>query len=238
MRAARPPTLRSGSEWRAGKQQGRGIALGIGGHGKCSPKLAQRAAPPAARSPQVAEMQIVKEAAEIGIDADTLWNEVGDFGSIARWHPHLSSVTVTDEPAGRLRLWLLKTGGEQRERLHAVDTSHRAYRYSIERTNLSIRDGSAEFRVEPIDAYASRLAWEARFTLENEGDRRTVEAIRYFLHEGATSIQAKYPPYAEREPNGVETGIADADKQARAGTVNEPVRNTPPAGAWNETTSD
>jgi mxaD protein len=182
-------------------------------------------------------MQIVKEAAEIGIDADTLWNEVGDFGSLARWHPHLSSVTVTDEPAGRLRLWLLKTGGEQRERLRAADTS-RAYRYGIERTSLPIRDGSAEFRVEPIDAHASRLVWEARFTPEDAGDRGTVEAIRYFLHEGATSIQARYPPYAEREPAGVETEIAAADKLARAGTVNEPVRNTPPAGAWNETTSD
>ena len=106
--------------------------------------------------------------------------------------------------------------------MDTADTSQRVYRYSIERTNLPIRDCSAEFRAEPIDAHASRIVWEARFTLEDEDDRRTVEAIRYFLHEGATSIQAKYPPYAEREPNGVETGIADADKQARAGTVNEP----------------
>ena len=48
-------------------------------------------------------MQIVKETAEIGIDADTLWNEVGDFGFVAEWHPHLGSVIVTDEPPGRLR---------------------------------------------------------------------------------------------------------------------------------------
>lgn len=183
-------------------------------------------------------MPVVKEVAEIGVDADTLWHEVGDFGSIAQWHPHLSSVTVSEEPAGKLRMWLLKTGGEQRERLHASDPSHHLYRYSVEHTALPIRDCSAEFRIEAIDAHASRLVWESHFTLDEEDDKRTVEAVRYFLHEGATSIQAKYPPYAEREPDGVETGIADADKQARAGTVNEPVRNTPPAGAWNETTSD
>ena len=29
-------------------------------------------------------------------------------------------------------------------------------------------------------------------------------------------------------------GIADADKLARTGSVDEPVRDTPPAGAWND----
>src|SRR6185437_15416639 len=183
-------------------------------------------------------MTIVKEVAEIGIDADALWHEVGDFGCVARWHPHLIGMTVSDEPAGRLRAAFLKAGGEQLERLQAADPPHHLYRYSIERTGLPVRDYTAEFRVETIDAHTSRLVWEARFALEEQDDKRTVEAVRYFLHEGATSIQAKYPPYAERETDGVDTGIADADKQARAGTVNEPIRNTPPAGAWNETTSD
>jgi hypothetical protein len=40
------------------------------------------------------------------------------------------------------------------------------------------------------------------------------------------------------EPRGIEKGIADADKKARTGTAQEPVRNTPPAGAWNDTASD
>jgi len=40
------------------------------------------------------------------------------------------------------------------------------------------------------------------------------------------------------EPRGIEKGIADADKEARIGTAQEPVRNTPPAGAWNDTASD
>ena len=41
-----------------------------------------------------------------------------------------------------------------------------------------------------------------------------------------------------REPDGIQKGIADADKKARTGTPEEPVRNTPPAGAWNETSGD
>jgi len=41
-----------------------------------------------------------------------------------------------------------------------------------------------------------------------------------------------------REPRGVEKEIAEADKKARTGSTSEPVRNTPPAGAWNDTSSD
>ncbi|HEY7887831.1 MAG TPA: hypothetical protein VIC29_06350 [Steroidobacteraceae bacterium] len=40
------------------------------------------------------------------------------------------------------------------------------------------------------------------------------------------------------EPQGIEKGVADADKKARTGSTEETVRNTPPAGAWNETSSD
>jgi hypothetical protein len=44
------------------------------------------------------------------------------------------------------------------------------------------------------------------------------------------------PP--KRMPPGVQHGIADADKVARTGSKDEPVRNTPPAGAWNDVSGD
>ena len=41
-----------------------------------------------------------------------------------------------------------------------------------------------------------------------------------------------------REPQGIQKEIADADRKARTGSKEEAVRNTPPAGAWNETSGD
>ncbi len=183
-------------------------------------------------------MPNVKEVAETMIDADTLWKEVGDFGSIARWHPLVSSSTVSDETAGRARHVHFKTGGEQLERLQAVDAAHRMYRYRIERSSSPVRDYTGEFRIEAADTQMSRIVWEAQFTPADEHDDRTVAAVRSFLHEGVASIEGKYRPFACVEPDGVDTGIADADKKARSGTVSEPIRNTPPAGAWNDTSSD
>lgn len=180
----------------------------------------------------------VKEAAEVEVAADKLWSEVGSFGSMAAWHPHLSGMTVERRSAALLRTASFKTGRQQVERLDAVDDARRVYRYSVEHTSLPVSDYTGEFRIETLAERKSRIVWEVHFRLAGEHDERTVGAIRYFLHEGVTGIQSKYSPYVEREAAGVESQIADADKTARAGTVNEPVRNTPPAGAWNETTSD
>lgn len=41
-------------------------------------------------------------------------------------------------------------------------------------------------------------------------------------------------PEARAKRGQVQTGIADADKKARTGSEQEPVRNTPPGGEWNE----
>jgi hypothetical protein len=46
------------------------------------------------------------------------------------------------------------------------------------------------------------------------------------------------PTPDSEEPRGIERGVADADKKARTGSPREEVRNTPPAGTWNDTSSD
>jgi hypothetical protein len=45
-------------------------------------------------------------------------------------------------------------------------------------------------------------------------------------------------PNLKKGPAGVDRHVADADKRARTGDTKDPVRNTPPAGAWNDTASD
>jgi hypothetical protein len=46
------------------------------------------------------------------------------------------------------------------------------------------------------------------------------------------------PAALRQYARGLQRGIADADKIARTGSSTESVRNTPPAGAWNDTSAD
>lgn len=45
-------------------------------------------------------------------------------------------------------------------------------------------------------------------------------------------------PNIKKGPPGIDANVADADKQVRTGQKREPVRNTPPAGTWNDTSAD
>lgn len=45
-------------------------------------------------------------------------------------------------------------------------------------------------------------------------------------------------PRPNRDDRGVKRDIARADKVARTGSADEKVRDTPPAGAWNDTSHD
>jgi hypothetical protein len=45
-------------------------------------------------------------------------------------------------------------------------------------------------------------------------------------------------PRPNRDKGGVKHDIADADKVARTGSSQEKVRESPPAGAWNDTSHD
>lgn len=42
----------------------------------------------------------------------------------------------------------------------------------------------------------------------------------------------------DRKPGTKQPGLADADKRARTGKGDEPIRNTPPAGSWNDVASN
>ena len=63
----------------------------------------------------------------------------------------------------------------------------------------------------------------------SEAERRKVKPELELNEPGSVS---------KRGPRRVKYDIADADKVARTGSKDEPVRNTPPAGAWNDTSSD
>lgn len=51
-------------------------------------------------------------------------------------------------------------------------------------------------------------------------------------------VRADMDSLGNRKQRGVQREIADADKVARTGSKDEPVRDTPPAGAWNDVSGD
>lgn len=57
---------------------------------------------------------------------------------------------------------------------------------------------------------------------------------QHIPHESERPLPSTGGAPGGREAGTVQPGMADADKQARTGKVEEPVRSTPPAGRWND----
>lgn len=137
-------------------------------------------------------MPRITESTTIGVDPDTLWNEIGSFGSVGDWHPMLNSVEVFGEGAGALRIAHAKAGAAQAERLQALDPARHLYRYSMEKTSMPVRDYLGEFRIDSAGDAASTVVWSAQFELTADGDGRTVESVRHFLHAGTESLGRRF----------------------------------------------
>jgi mxaD protein len=137
-------------------------------------------------------MPRITESATIDLDPATLWNEIGGFGSVADWHPLLNSVEVFGEGAGALRIAHAEAGAAQAERLQTLDPERHLYRYVIEKSSMPVCDYTGEFRIDPAGDAASTVVWSAQFELTPDGDGKTVESVRHFLHAGTESLRRRF----------------------------------------------
>jgi len=137
-------------------------------------------------------MPRITEVATVAIDPDSLWGEIGGFGSVGEWHPLLRSVDLLGEGTGATRIAHSTAGTDQIERLEALDPHHHLYRYRMERTPMPVRDYIGELRVDPFGESASTVTWSAQFELTPAGDGTTIESVRRFLHAGTESLKHRY----------------------------------------------
>lgn len=132
-------------------------------------------------------MTNVVESIHVAEDADGLWQEIGKFGAIGRWHPMLAKVESEGERAGSLRTAEGRDGSRQTERLLEMAPDQRFYRYRTESSQLPIRDYMAELRVEDNRDGTSMVVWSAEFKPTADGTQ-TIERIRGFLKAGLDSL--------------------------------------------------
>src|SRR3954468_18858393 len=104
-------------------------------------------------------MREIKETAEIKVDTDTLWKEVGGFGAVGDWHPMLQRVDIAADGSEATRIAHGKDGSEQVERLTHIDPSKHVYQYTMERSALPVCNYVGRFQLEPVGADATRVIW-------------------------------------------------------------------------------
>lgn len=126
-------------------------------------------------------------------DPDEVWKEIGDFHSIAEWHPEVASCEAgTDENGKTLRTLTYSNGHKIVERLGRLDEASRSYTYGVAAGKLPAVGFLGQFMVYG-NAGQSHIVWTAEFDVPpGFPEERAIGAIDGILQSAAPALKAKF----------------------------------------------
>ena len=136
--------------------------------------------------PQIVESVLIAESS-----AD-LWDEIGAFGAVARWHPMLAKVESEGDREGCKRVAESRDGSRQTERLIEFAPKQHFYRYRMEATTMPVDDYIGELRIEDCAGQTSRVVWSAKFKLRSAKAADATDIVRSFLKAGLDNIASTH----------------------------------------------
>ena len=122
----------------------------------------------------------------INADAAAVWDYVGDFNGLPRWHPGVATSTLED--GGQVRHLTLQDGAELLERLLGRDDARRSYNYSITQSPLPIKRYSATIRVTAAGG-GSQVDWSGEFESAGPPDEDVTAIFRGIYEAGLTNLK-------------------------------------------------
>jgi hypothetical protein len=146
-------------------------------------------------------MPQVQVFADVRRSAESMWQELGSFQAIARWHPMLKSAHGEGEEPGATRTLETAKGRRWEERLTETDPAQRLYRYELVSSDLPIADFTGEFRVRDDGRDKCTVVWTAQFTVIEGGEKEVNGAIREFFRAGVRGIEDRYAVRPTRARN-------------------------------------
>lgn len=108
----------------------------------------------------------VNEKIEINASADKVWENLGDFGALEKWHPAFASTEIvggTNNKVGAQRVLTLKDGGKINETLTAYSAGKKTMTYKITESVVPVSHYLATIDVVAKGANKSLVIWHATF---------------------------------------------------------------------------
>jgi Polyketide cyclase / dehydrase and lipid transport/Domain of unknown function (DUF4331) len=134
------------------------------------------------------QLQAVAESMEVSAPPDKVWALVGAFGG--SWHPLIARIEIIGSGIGQLRKIETIDGKEIVERLEAMDSSTRTYRY----TNISGLPASnymGTFAVRPKGAN-SIIEWRAQYLGDGQGTLVVKIIVSTLFKTGLEALKKRF----------------------------------------------
>ena len=136
-------------------------------------------------------MAKVHVSTTLHVPAQAVWNMIGGFNELARWHPAVVRSEESREDDATIRRLSLMGGGTVTARLDLLDSRERSYSYSIIETPLPVAEYRARLRVrESEDGHSCTVDWSSEFEpIEDVPESDAVRAIRSVYEAGFENLR-------------------------------------------------
>jgi len=110
--------------------------------------------------------------------AQEVWDLIGRFESIHRWHPDVAEPSLTGDPTapGTRRVFGAGTAQEMAEELISLDDHSRTMRYRLVDPAFPISDHTATLSVQQLEG-GSQITWTASFEATGSDAREVEQAM-------------------------------------------------------------
>ena len=132
-------------------------------------------------------MATASHSIEIAADPAAVWDYVGDFNGLPRWHPGVAESKL--EEGGKVRRLKLKNGGVNVERLLERDDARHICRYSITESGLPVRQHAATIAVLGNER-GSTVNWACEFESKGPPDAEIAAIFKQIFTAGLSNLQA------------------------------------------------
>jgi hypothetical protein len=138
-------------------------------------------------------MAKVSLSTTLPVPASTVWDAIGGFNSLAKWHPAVAKSEETKEGTATVRRLTLNGGGSIVERLEGKDDRQRTYTYSILEGPLPVAGYTATLHVEENkDGKSCTVQWSSAFEPAGASEPEAVKVIRGIYEAGFENLRRMF----------------------------------------------
>ena len=138
-------------------------------------------------------MAKVSLSTTLPVPARTVWDAIGGFNSLAKWHPAVAKSEESKEGTATVRRLTLRGGGSIVERLDAKDDRKRTYTYSILDGPLPVAGYKATLHVEENkDGKSCTVQWSSAFEPAGTSEPEAVKVIRGIYEAGFENLRRMF----------------------------------------------
>jgi uncharacterized protein YndB with AHSA1/START domain len=138
-------------------------------------------------------MAKVSLSTTLPVPARIVWDAIGGFNSLAKWHPAVAKSEESKEGTATVRRLTLHGGGSIVERLDGKDDKKRTYTYSILDGPLPVADYKATLQVEENkDGKSCTVQWSSAFEPAGTSEPEAVKVIRGIYEAGFENLRRMF----------------------------------------------